>query len=427
MTNLPMVASESIDTEIFSLFWILAAAFVSPILSRLTRGYVPDVVLLLVFGVLLGPDIAGFASTEGGVALVSELGLGMLFPLAGFELDPLVLKSRQGKSAARTWIGCLIIGYAIASFIVPGDAFTSEVAVAIAITSTALGTLLPIMKSLGLLDTPLGKSVLVHGAVGELLPIVAMALLLSSHSIFSALIILLLFGALAIVVGRVPAHALDRFPRLEHMLRDGSGGTSQLVVRAVVLLLMTLMALAAAFELDVVLGAFAAGAILRKISPDADAHLERKLDALAYGLLVPIFFVSSGLNIDLDAVGSAPWTVLAVLALIVVARGLPILIVERFTDTGSGLRTTRQKTQLALYGCTGLPIIVAVTSVAVSSDLMPEGIASILVASGAASVLIFPLAARLLTPKDDNSTDEQANNSPEDNKNQPAPKEGQAG
>ncbi|MBW8172920.1 cation:proton antiporter [Ornithinimicrobium sp. Arc0846-15] len=400
MTTLPLETSTSIDTEIFSLFWILLAAFVSPVLSRLTRGYVPDVVLLLVFGVLLGPDVAGLASTEGGVSLVSELGLGMLFLLAGFELDPLVLKSRQGASAVRTWIACVIIGYAIASFIVPGDVFTAEVAVAIAITSTALGTLLPIMKSTGMLGTPMGQAILVHGAVGELLPIIAMALLLSSHNIGSAAIVLVLFVILAAVVGRVPQHLLSKIPWLGGMLAAGSGGTSQMIVRAVVLLLISLMALAAAFELDVVLGAFAAGAILRRIGPDADPHLEEKLDTLAYGLLVPIFFVSSGLNIDLEAVSSAPWTLLAVLLLIVGARGLPISLVERFTSTGSGLTTNRERVQLSLYGATGLPIIVAVTSVAVSTDLMPSGVASILVASGAASVLIFPLAARLLGRKD---------------------------
>lgn len=399
MTTLPLSTSGSIDAEIFSLFWILAAAFVSPILSRLTRGYVPDVVLLLIFGVLLGPDIAGLATTDGGVALVSELGLGMLFLLAGFELDPLVLKSRQGFSAARTWLACLIIGYAIATLIVPGDALTSEVAVAIAITSTALGTLLPIMKSTGLIGTPIGNAVLVHGAVGELLPIIAMALLLSSHSIGSAAFILVLFAIFAVLVGRFPGHLIGKIPRLGVLLASGSGGTSQMIVRAVVLLLITLMALAAAFDLDIVLGAFAAGAILRRLGTEHDKDLEAKLETLAYGLLVPVFFVSSGLNIDLDAVASAPWSLLAVLALIVLARGLPIFLVERFTHTGSGLRTNRERLQLSLYGATGLPIIVAVTSVAVNSDLMPAGVGSILVASGAASVLIFPLAARLLGSK----------------------------
>lgn len=399
MTVLPLAASESIHSEIFSLFWILAAALVSPLLSRLTRGYVPDVVFLLVFGVLLGPDVAGLASDEGGVELVSELGLGMLFLLAGFELDPLVLKSRQGFSAVRTWVACALIGYGIASLIVPGGAFTAEVVVAIAITSTALGTLLPILKSTGMFNTHLGRSVFVHGAVGELLPIIAMALLLSSYSVGSAALVLLLFAVLAVMVSRFPGHLLSRAPWLEGVLRSGSGGTSQLIVRAVVLLLMSLMALAAAFDLDVVLGAFAAGAILRRLGTEADPHLERKLDALAYGLLVPIFFVSSGLGIGLDAVASAPWTLLAVLLLIGVARGLPVFLMERFTKTDSGLVTNRERLQLSLYASTGLPIIVAVTSVATSSDLMPEDVASILVASGAASVLVFPLAARLLGRK----------------------------
>ncbi|MGB5953549.1 MAG: cation:proton antiporter, partial [Ornithinimicrobium sp.] len=285
-----------------------------------------------------------------------------------------------------------------AYFVLPTPSVTTAVAVAIALSSTALGTLLPILKDRNMVDSRLGQAVLVHGASGELLPVVAMALLLSTRNIPASIILLVLYATVALLVATVPSRALRRIPGLGFVLKERSHGTGQLIVRAVLLLLIGLMALAAVFALDVVLGAFAAGAILRYVHREygLDDALESKLDTLAYGFLVPVFFVVSGMGIALDAVAEAPQILLYIVVLIPLVRGGPVWLIERYTDTGSGLQSRSERAQLAMFAATGLPIIVAVTQVAVAADLMSTANASLLVAGGATTVLIFPLLAQVI-------------------------------
>lgn len=397
MTRMELLASAGADgpTPIVSLFWIALVAVIAPVVSRLLRGYLPDVVILLVAGAVLGPYVLGWADTGGGVDLVSELGLGMLFLLAGYELDPALLRGKSGRTAWLVWLVCLVFAFGIVTLATDRSTGT-RIAVAIALTSTALGTLLPILKQAGIADSPLGRAVMTHGAVGELGPIVAMSVLLSSRDSMSALVTVLMFVIAAVLVGLIPVRMLDRMPDLGSALGRLDGGTSQLPVRGVVLLLLVLMVIAEEFDLDVVLGAFAAGMILRKLiaagHPDVDASLE----AIGYGLLIPVFFVVSGMGIDVSAVAGNPalwvWFVLT----IAIARGLPVWLSERFVPHGLNLPTGRERVQLALYAATGLPIIVAVTQVATRSGLLSSEVASILVAAGATTVLVFPLVARLI-------------------------------
>lgn len=224
----------------------------------------------------------------------------------------------------------------------------------------------------------------------------AMAVLLSSHTPLASLVLLGIFGVAVLLMWSLPRKLLAKVPGLATFLQSSAGGTGQLLVRATLLMLVALMAIAAVFELDVVLGAFAAGMVLRQALTSLDLDLEKKLETIGYGFLIPVFFVVSGMAIDVASVvrNPLPWIV-AVVA-IWLWRGVPILVSERLFDTGSGLDTPHERRQLALFAATGLPIIVAVTNIAVGNDLMSEGLASALVAAGATTVLLFPLAARLV-------------------------------
>ena len=202
----------------------------------------------------------------------------------------------------------------------------AEIAVAIALTSTALGTLLPILRDNGLISTPVGSSVLNHGAYGEVGPVVAMAMLLGTRGAAGSIAVLVVFVAVAALFTLPASRLRNGSSRLMNIVRTGSETTSQTTVRLVFLLLISLGVLALVFDLDLVLGAFAAGFVLRQAVPDRDERLEHKLDGLAFGFLIPVFFVTSGMAIDPRSVASAPLTLVTFVILMLAAprgAGLP--------------------------------------------------------------------------------------------------------
>ncbi|WP_338892884.1 cation:proton antiporter [Rhodococcus sovatensis] len=378
-----------------SLFAIALIAVLAPLLAGFVpRRLLPEVVLLLVFGMIVGPNVLGWAVDGSEVDLLRQLGLGMLFLLAGFEIDVSEITGRGGRRAVVTWLVSLTAAFAAVLLLGRSGAVSAEIAVAIALTSTALGTLLPILKDSGLQSSALGRTVINHGAIGELGPVIAMAILLGTRGDIESIVILGLFVLAAIAVGFVPLALRREGSKLLAVIRRGSDTTAQTTVRLTVLLLITLTAIATVFGLDIILGAFAAGFILRRVVPAGDEQLEAKLGGLAFGFLIPVFFVTSGMSIDIHAVVAAPGVLVAFLALLVLVRGLPVFFATRWD--AENRFSTREQVRVALYATTGLPLIVAVTGVAVDSGQMSTANASILVAAGAITVLVLPMIATLL-------------------------------
>lgn len=415
-----VLASGPSSTELVSLFWIVLAVWAAPLLAGLTRSLVPGVVLLLAGGMLIGPHGLGLAVESGGVAMVGEIGLGMLFLLAGFELEVSSLTGRGGRRAVGIWAVSVLLACGV-GWLVSGD-WEAAVAIGLLLTSTAIGTLLPILKGGGHHSTPVGRAVLTHGAVGELGPILVMAVLLGTRSIGSSLVAVALFLVAALVILAVPARLLQ-IPALGRALLKGTTSTGQLAMRTVMLLLATMMVVATVFGLDVVLGAFAAGMILRRLvdalgirlreSRRGDGHdlpgiLLEQLETVGYSLFIPVFFVVSGMAIDPGAVAAAPWILVAAVSTMLVVRGGGVWSGERLTRASEGLATPRERARVGLYAATGLPIIVAVTEVAEDHGLMTGEISSVLVAAGAVTVLVFPLLAELVRAKDARPADSRA-------------------
>lgn len=422
MTTTHLAAATS-SAELLSLFWIMLVICLAPVLSLMTRSFIPAVVLLLAGGMLIGPDGLGLAVESGGVAMLSEIGLGMLFLLAGLELKPDTLSGRRGVGATVTWVVSLVLATGVGYLL--SDRWETAVAVGLLLTSTAIGTLLPILKGGGHDTTPVGGAVLTHGAVGELGPVLAMALLLGTRDISSSAVAVALFLIAALLLFAVPRRLLY-IPAMGRALARGNTSTGQIVVRMVFLLLAAMMAVASVFGLDVVLGAFAAGMILRSLvetygkqhmlAPDGSEGPPRdllhellgRLDIIGYSLFIPVFFVVSGMGISVHAVAAAPWLLVAGVASMLILRGGGVWLSETWLRLSPGLTTTRDRARVGLYAATGLPIIVAVTDVAVKSDLMRSGEAAVLVAAGAVTVLLFPLLAEVIHTPDTGSGDVRA-------------------
>src|SRR5690606_35817484 len=157
--------------------------------------------------------------------------------------------------------------------------------------------------------------------VGELGPVLAMSILLTGHNLLASVVVLILFGAAAGVVAWVPQRILDRHPGADRVMTALATGTTQLPVRLVFLLLLVLMTVAEVCELDVALGAFAAGLILRRLMAETHPEIQDSLATIGYGVLIPIFFVTSGMGIDPAAVATEPLMWVLFVVAIGLARG----------------------------------------------------------------------------------------------------------
>ncbi len=355
-----------------------AAPFVAAFLGRLR---IPQVVVLIMGGVLIGPEAAGLAEPEE-IELFANVGLGFLFLLAGYEIELDHFRERAGRLAVTGWFVSAAVSVLVTGLLAAAGLVHAYVPVALALTTTALGTLLPILRDNEMLVGPLGRFVMPAGAVGEFLPIVGIAVFLGSEGRLQGLISLVVTVGVALALVWIPRLAsLDRFKAIAE---EGEHSTSQTTLRLTVLLLLGLLLFASHEGLDVVLGAFLAGVVLRRWAPgDVDA-LEEKLDAVGYGVFIPIFFVSSGMGLDIDSIAEAPARLLALFVLLLVVRGLPSLVIYRH------VLAMRERVQMMLLTATALPLLVALAAIGLDTGhMLPENAAA-LVGAGVLSVIVFP-------------------------------------
>jgi Kef-type K+ transport system membrane component KefB len=368
-----------------TLFVVAAVSALTPLVVALLPGpRIPQVVVLIAGGVLVGPEGLGLAETPS-IQLLANVGLGFLFLLAGYELDLGLFREHPGRLAIIAWLVTVALAAALVGVLAATGFVHAFVPVALGLTTTALGTLLPILRDNDMLGGRFGRYLLAAGAVGELFPILAIAIFLGASSKFVALLSLASVGVLAVILTFAPR--VVRGNRLERILGEGEHGTAQTTLRWSILLLLLLLLIAEEFGLDVVLGAFLAGTVLRRWAP-GDVHaLEGKLDAVAYGFFIPVFFVSSGMTLDIRSIAEAPARLLVFFVLLLLVRGLPALVVYRTA------LPTMQRIQMVLLTATALPLLVALAEIGLRNGTMLRENAAALVGAGALSVLVFPTIA----------------------------------
>jgi transporter, CPA2 family (2.A.37) len=249
---------------------------------------------------------------------------------------------------------------------------------------------MPILKERGLEGTPIGDAIISYGTWGELGPIIAMAILLSTRTGWQTMLVLGAFLAICLICATLPAKARKTGYRMYRFLTENANTSSQTLMRLTTLLLIFLVTISALFDLDAVLGAFAAGFILRYIIPDGSKSLEMKLEGVGYGFLIPVFFVVSGAAINANAVAGRPTLLVAFIVMLMLIRAVPVYIAMSI-DKRNNPMSSHHRVTVALYCTTALPIIVAVTSLAVKVGTMQSDTASTLVAAGAITVFLMPL------------------------------------
>ena len=365
----------------------LVAALAPLVVAALPGPRIPQVVIFLFGGILIGPHVLGLAETSN-ISLLANIGLGFLFLLAGYELDPALLRMRAGKLAITGWLISAVLAVAVVAALATAGYIRDYVPVGLALTTTALGTLLPILRDNDMLAGKFGRDVESAGAVGELFPILIIAVFLTHRGHFVALASVAAVGVVAVLMSAAPWLARNR--AVQRIIREGQDATGQTTLRWAVVLLFGLLAVASRFGLDVVLGAVLAGMVLRhwtrRMNIDTSG-LERKFDAVGYGIFIPIFFITSGMTLDVTAVIRDPLRLLLFFALLLVVRGLPSLLVYRRE------LAFRPRLEMTFITATTMPLLIALAEIGQRDGVMLPATSAALIGAGVLSVLVYPLIA----------------------------------
>lgn len=374
--------------EIPPILMILVLAVAAPWLSERTGSLrVPSVVFEISLGVLVGPHVLGWVHADHGIPYVATMGMAFLFFLAGMEIDLGSLRGEPIKLASLSWLVSLALGFAAAGALAVTLDLRGWPLVAVALSTTALGIVVPVLRDVELTGTPLGKFTLASGTMAEIGPIILMSVLLSQeHGVGVQLALVLVF--ILVVVGVFWASLRVRPPGLLGLLARTMTRSGQLPMRVSLLLLTALVVLAEELGLDLALGAFAAGmAVGLAVRDNHDPVLHHKFDAVGFGFLIPVFFVASGIRLDVSSLASSPMALgmmFVYALLLIVTRGLPVVVFRRVLPAN-------ERRALGFYSATSLSLIVVITSTAVQRGLMAAETGAALVGGGLLSVLLFPV------------------------------------
>jgi len=377
---------------------VTAVALAIPLLlgALPARLRLPSAVLEIVAGIVIGPSVLGWVQVDVPLQVLSLIGLAFLLFLAGLEIDVdhlrggllgLVVLGFAGSMAV-----ALVVGYGLAG----AGAVDAPLLVAIILTATSLGVVVPVLKDAGQTDSDFGQLVIAAASVADFAAVILLSLFFSREATSTGAQLLLLGSlllvALAVTIGLTRA---ERSARLGEELVRLQDSSAQIRVRFAVALLAVFIWFAQRLGLEVILGAFVAGVILKLTDRDrmmTHPRFHMKLEAIGFGMFVPIFFVVSGVRFDLDALTGDPSALVRIplfLAALLLARGVPALLYRRRIGP-------RRTLVAALLQATSLPFIVAAAQIGVELGELDQASAAGLVAAGLLSVLLFPASALAL-------------------------------
>jgi Kef-type K+ transport system membrane component KefB len=373
------------------LLLVIAAGFGAPFLLGLfPRLRLPSIVLEIVVGIVIGPSILGWVQVDETIEVVAVIGLAFLLFLAGLEVEFEHLKGRVLKLSGVGWILSFLVAIVVGLGLGAGGFVDTPLLIAIILSATSLGVVIPVLKDAGELGSPFGQLIIAAGSIADFGAIILLSLFFSGEGGIGSTLVLL--GCL-VALGLVVFFAVREGERSKLVMRDLlrlQDTTAQIRVRAAMVLMIGFAAIAEQFGLEAILGTFAAGAILTLVDRDefmTHPEFRRKIEAIGFGFFIPVFFVTIGVRYDLDALTRDASNLAMVpifLAALVIARGLPALLYRGFVGD-------RRTLAAAVFQSTSLPFIVAATAIGMELDLIDGAQSAALIGAGLLSVLIFPV------------------------------------
>jgi Kef-type K+ transport system membrane component KefB len=378
------------------LLLVMAVAFGSPFLLGLfPRVRLPSVVLELVAGIVIGPAVLGLVDVDRTIEVISRIGLAFLLFLAGLEIEFEHLRGPALRLAGSGWLLSFGIAVITAIGLKAAGLVDTPLLIAVILCATSLGVIIPVLKDAGEVSSQFGQLVVAAGSIADFGAIILLSIFFSGEGGTGSTLVLLgsLFALAGVVF--VVVRGAERSTAVMRDLVRLQDTTAQIRVRGAVLLMVAFAAIAEKLGLEVILGAFAAGAILTLVDRDefmTHPLFRRKLEAIGFGAFIPVFFVTSGLRFDLDALLDKPSNLALVpvfLAALLVVRGLPAWLYRGFVGD-------RRALVAALFQATSLPFIVAATAIGIQLDLIDSAQSAALITAGLFSVLIFPITGLAL-------------------------------
>jgi Kef-type K+ transport system membrane component KefB len=390
-----------VELHFTNLLIVVAAGFAAPF----TLGFVPalrlpSIVLELVLGIVLGPAVLGWVHVDDPVQVMSVVGLAVLLFLAGLEIEFHKLRGRVLRVTLLGFVLSFVIAVGLGVLLKGAGVVKQPVFLGVLLSATSLGVLVPVLKDSNQISSTFGQLVIAASSIADFGAVILLSLLFSKDSSSTATKIILLVG-LFVAAGLVwlAIRGVEHSARIRGVLESLQDTTAQIRVRGAFVLMIGLVALAATLGLEVILGAFLAGAVLTLIDQDqtmTHPQFRRKLEAIGFGVFIPVFFVTSGVKYDLNALTSSASTIAKVpifLAALMLARGLPALLYRP-------LIPRRNVLIAAIMQGTSLPFIVAGTAIGQSLGLINAGSSAALIAAGLLSVLIFPALSLALLKRE---------------------------
>lgn len=382
------------DIEFFNLLIVIVVAFLAPlVVNALPVLRVPSPVLEIVVGIVIGPSVLGWVAVDAPVEVLALVGLAFLLFLAGLEIDVHRLRGQPLRLALGGFVLSFAIALGAAVLLAAGGFTTAPLLVAIILVSTSLGLVIPVLKDSGQLATTAGQLIIAAASIADFGAVILLSLFFSEQSTGPGSRLLLLGGLAVVVLLLVPAlMRAEHSAHIARVFRMLSDTTAQIRIRFAMVLLVAFVALAQGLGFEAILGAFLAGAVLRLVDGDqatVHPHTELKLDAIGYGFVIPVFFVTSGVMFDAQALFASPQTLLLVplfLVALFAARALPALLYQP-------LLGTRRTVAAGLLQATSLPFIVAAVQIGERLGVLAPSSGAALIAAGLVSVLLLPALA----------------------------------
>ena len=379
-----------------NLLAVVAIAFAAPFaLGFVPRLRLPAVVVEILAGIVVGPALLGWVSVDLPVQILSILGLAFLLFLAGMEIDLQRLRGETARLAGLAFGLSAIAAIAVGLGAFAAGLVRSPLLIGIILLATSLGLVVPVLKDAGQSSTPFGQIVIAGASLADFGAVILLSLFFSGQTSSPLTKLILLAGfAIVIVLLVLGVKRVERATRVSRLLLRLQDTTAEIRVRAAIVLLIAFVALAQRLGLEILLAAFLAGATMRLIDQDqfqTHPNFPVKLEAIGFGFLIPVFFVSSGLQFDLRALFSSPSTLLRLplfLAALLAVRGLPAFVYRPMIRSDQVLAA-------GLLQATSLPFIVAATAIGLNLRLIRPATGAALVGAGLVSVVAFPMLALL--------------------------------